>query len=63
MKAWINAFVEVGVALGLSPKQAYENAVQTLIEIQGALLVTKGMDDIGIFENSLKIIEQRYLKE
>jgi len=36
MKAWINAFVEVGVALGLSPKQAYENAVQTLIEIQGA---------------------------
>lgn len=62
MKAWINAFVEVGIALGLTPTQSHNSAVQTLIEIQGALLVTKGMDDIGIFENTLKHIEERYIK-
>lgn len=63
MKAWVNAFVEVGKALGLSNAQSYDNAVQTLIEIQGALLVTKGMDDINIFENALKKIEQRYSRD
>jgi len=62
MKQWIAAFQKVGLALGLSPTKAKENALQTLINIQGSLIVTKGMDDIKIFEKTLKIIEKRYLK-
>lgn len=62
LNKWINAFTEVGTALQLSPKKAKEKATQTLIEIQGSLILTKGLNDITIFEKSLQNIENGYLK-
>jgi AcrR family transcriptional regulator len=47
--------------LQLSPDNAKENAVQTLIEIQGSLILTKGLDDTTVFDNTLQNIENRYL--
>ncbi len=62
MKQWIDAFNKIGLELGLSPSEAEKNALQTLVEIQGSLIVTKGLDDLDIFENMLKNIENRYLE-
>ncbi|SFW24157.1 TetR/AcrR family transcriptional regulator [Cellulophaga fucicola] len=59
---YIKAFKNVGLALKFNEKEAKEHAVQTLIEIQGSLILTKGLNDTSIFENTLKNIENRYLK-
>jgi len=61
MDKWISAFNGLGVSLGLTPTQAQRHAVQTLIELQGSLIVTKGLADTNIFKNTLKNIEKRYL--
>ena len=63
MSDWISAFKEIGIALKLSPKEAEQKALQVLIDIQGSLIVTKGLGDISIFENTLQNIEHNYLKE
>ena len=62
MKNWIEAFQNIGLALGLTASEAYSAAVQTLIDIQGSLIVSKGLGDINIFEKALNTIEARYLK-
>ncbi len=62
MTAWINAFTELGVALNLSPTEANKKAIETLIQIQGALIVTKGLNDISVFNNAIKYIEKQYLE-
>lgn len=62
MEQWIDAFHKVGLALGLSDSKAKKYAIQTLIDIQGSLIVTKGLDDIKVFEQTLKKIENSYLK-
>ncbi len=61
MHKWITAFTKFGLSIGLSKIRANELAVKTLIEIQGSLIVTKGMNDLSIFENTLKEIESKYL--
>lgn len=61
MTQWTQAFTKIGISLNLNPTKARENAIQTLIEIQGSLNVSKGLNDISIFQNTLKNIEFRYL--
>ncbi|MEO8252783.1 MAG: TetR/AcrR family transcriptional regulator [Flavobacterium sp.] len=60
MDKWIIAFNALGVALKLTPTESQQNAIQTLIELQGSLIVTKGLADTSIFKNTLKNIEKRY---
>ncbi|MNL57411.1 hypothetical protein D3C87_1809700 [compost metagenome] len=60
MDKWITAFNTLGNALKLSSTQSQQNAIQTLIELQGSLIVTKGLADTSIFKNTLKNIEKRY---
>jgi len=62
MDKWISAFNGLGISLQLTSTESHQNAVQTLIELQGSLVVTKGLADTGIFRNALKNIEKRYLK-
>ena len=61
MHKWISAFTKFGLAIGLSEINASESAISTLIKIQGSLIVTKGMTDLSIFENTLREIEVNYL--
>ncbi|WP_298512143.1 TetR/AcrR family transcriptional regulator [uncultured Kordia sp.] len=61
MTQWIAEFTEIGIVLDFTPTEAAQHALQTLIEVQGSLIVTKGMDNISVFENTLKNIENRYL--
>ena len=61
MHKWITAFTKFGLAVGLSEVNANEMALNTLIKIQGSLIVTKGMNDLSIFDKTLKEIEANYL--
>ncbi|UII35004.1 TetR/AcrR family transcriptional regulator [Fulvivirga ulvae] len=61
MKGWISAFIDLGLSLALTPEVAREMAVQTLIEIQGSLILSQVMNDESIFENSLQLIKRNYL--
>ncbi|MNV83043.1 hypothetical protein D3C71_1768200 [compost metagenome] len=63
MEKWISAFNTLGSSLQLTSAESQQNAVQTLIELQGSLIVTKGLADTSIFKNTLKNIEKRYSKE
>ena len=63
MDKWISAFNALGISLKLTSTQAQQYAIQTLIELQGSLIVTKGLADTNIFENTLKNIEKRYSTE
>ncbi len=58
---WINSFEELGLALGQSPKQANNNALQTIIDIQGSLIVSRGLNDISVFDDTIQRIEDKYL--
>lgn len=63
MDKWIIAFNALGISLKLTSTQSQQNAIQTLIELQGSLIVTKGLADTNIFKNTLKNIEKRYSTE
>ncbi len=63
MKEWISALKGIGVNLGLTSKSSEENAIQTLVEIQGSLIVSRSLNNTNIFENTLQNIEKRYLKK
>ena len=58
MQDWIAALKAIGTALELDSEEAKAKATQTLIQIQGSLIVSKGLDDLSIFENTLNQIEQ-----
>lgn len=63
MSEWLSSFKAVGIDLNLNPKEAERRALQVLIEIQGSLIVAKGLGNISIFENTLQKIEYNYLNE
>ena len=63
MNKWITVFKNVGISFGLSDADALKQAMNTLIKIQGSLIVTKGLNDLSIFETTLKEIEVSYLKQ
>jgi len=61
MSKWLAAFKELGIAFQLSDNEAEQLALQVLIEIQGSLIVAKGLGDTTIFETTLKTIEHKYI--
>lgn len=63
MEQWIHHFKELGIAFGQSEEEANNNAIQNLIDIQGSLIVSEGLKDLSVFENTLQIIKNRYSKE
>ena len=62
MERWIEAFTKLGIAFGLSPAKAKQAALQTMIDIQGSLVMAKGMSSTMIFDSALKGIQKRYLQ-
>ena len=61
MNKWITVFKELGNSLGFSNEEATKNAINTLIKIQGSLIVTKGINDLTIFETTLNEIKSTFL--
>jgi AcrR family transcriptional regulator len=61
LQLWIDGFTELGSALGFSKEIATEKALQTLITIQGSLVVSKAWGATTAFQLALKTIEKNYL--
>lgn len=58
---WIAEFENIALDLGFSSILAKEYAMQSIIEIQGSLVMVKAVDDTAVFDNTLKKIAKRYL--
>lgn len=58
--AWIEAFANFGNSLGMPNEEAKSVALQTVIEIQGALVLAQALHDPQIFQDRLHQIEQTY---
>ena len=61
MEMYIDAFAQLGRELQMDPTKARKEALQTLIDIQGGLIVSKGLQQEHIFEQTLEGIRERYL--
>ncbi len=58
---WIEGFTNLGISFGLSPNVAKGKAEQTLILVQGSLIVSKAMSTLNPFQETLKTIKSMYL--
>ncbi|WP_010516937.1 TetR/AcrR family transcriptional regulator [Croceivirga radicis] len=61
MQLWLTNFTKVGLAFNFEKDVAYQHALQTLVAIQGGLVLARIMNDSNIFKQSLQNIENRYL--
>lgn len=61
MQAWIQAFAALGEGFGQGKEEAYANGLQSIIDIQGTLVVGKCLGDTSIFQRMTEQIRQRYL--
>jgi AcrR family transcriptional regulator len=62
MQLWIKGFSALGVAYGFSTEIANEKAYQVLINVQGSLVISKGLGSIEVYQTALNTIEKMYLK-
>lgn len=60
MARWVEAFAKLGLAQGMSQDVAQQQALQSLIDVQGSLVVAKGMNSTAIFRSTLQGIQRRY---
>ena len=63
LKDWLDGFTAFGQSAGFPPATARDMALSSLIAIQGSLILSKGLNDTVIFENTLKDIYIKYLKQ
>lgn len=61
MQKWLDAFTEIGELFGFSKTTAETKALQAFINIQGSLIVAKGMNAPIIFKSALDSIRQSYV--
>tara|TARA_B100000929_G_C15297755_1_gene349248 strand:- start:17 stop:577 length:561 start_codon:yes stop_codon:yes gene_type:complete len=61
MKEWLKAFEAIGEELKLDSKTAKDYAYQSMIDIQGSLILTSTLNNPQIFEEALQRITSRYL--
>ncbi len=60
MSSWIVGFDNLGVSFGLSEKESKNKAEQTLILVQGSLIVSKAMSTLKPFQQTLISIKNMY---
>lgn len=60
MNNWLSSFKFLAEEIGFTPEEATQKATQTLINIQGALVISKALNDKGIFKNALQNITTLY---
>ena len=61
MDKWIRGFTQLGIDFGLEEADAINQARNALIQIQGSLVVSRGLGDNEIFMNTLESIRNSYL--
>lgn len=60
MQLWINGFTVLGNDFGYSDIVAVEKAYQVLINIQGSLIVSKGLNSTNSYKAAVKAIQNMY---
>lgn len=60
MQKWLDSFTFFAKDIGYTPEEATQKATQTLINIQGALIISKGLNDKRIFKNALHNLTTLY---
>jgi AcrR family transcriptional regulator len=60
MTSWIAGFTNLGISFGLSEKESKNKAEQTLILVQGSLIVSKAMSTLEPFQKTLVLINEIY---
>lgn len=60
IEQWTNAFTLFGISLGQQKKEAKENAIFTMVIVQGSLQISNGLEDAVYFKKGLQRIEQLY---
>ncbi|NER14855.1 TetR family transcriptional regulator [Leptobacterium flavescens] len=58
---WTSSFTKLGTDLGFDKAEAGLKARNTLIKIQGALIVANGLQDKEVFKQSIEEIKESYL--
>ena len=59
-KKWVQAFEALGRSLGFKKKKAKKLAMEGLIKIQGALVVSRIFNDIQLFQDTVDELQQVY---
>ncbi len=59
-QVWLEGFTQLGLDLGFNKSQSERMAREVLIKVQGSLILSKAMDDLTPFQQSLSDIEQIY---
>ena len=62
MQLWIAGFQAIGIEIGYSKDKAHQLAKQTLIQIQGSLVVSKALKEIAPFQKALVDIKTMYIQ-
>lgn len=63
MHLWLDAFTAVGVELGFTTAQAKAKARQSLIQVQGSLVLAKGLGDPTQFHKALADVKQLFTND
>lgn len=61
LNLWIDSLAEVLVEAGIDPKSARQRAEDAILQIQGALVLTRGLKDTATFERVLKRLPELLL--
>lgn len=61
LKAWIDGLVQVLTDAGLPPEMARQRAEDAVIEIQGALILSRGLGSTEPFERTLQQLPEKLL--
>ncbi|MFH4964057.1 TetR/AcrR family transcriptional regulator [Gaetbulibacter sp. M235] len=60
MELWINGFATFGMHCGYSETVALDKAYQVLVNIQGSLIVSKGLNSTKSYKAAIKAIQNIY---
>lgn len=62
LRQWIEGLVAVAIEAGIAPEIARERAEDAVLQIQGALVLTRGLNDPSIFQRILNRLPQLLLE-
>lgn len=60
-RLWLSAFKQLGIDKGFTEDKAERLALDNLIRIQGSLVLSKALDTVAPFQQSLLEIEKHYM--
>lgn len=60
LQLWIKGFTSLGTDIGMTEKVAKENAFLVLVQIQGSLIVSRGLGSTSIYKTTIKSVEEMY---